>query len=256
MTQVSDSRSPGGRRLRFVTYNVHACIGMDRVFSPARICNVIDGLQPDFIGIQELEDRDFHGEPVSDYLARSLGMHAYRGATLRRGDAHYGNLLLSGHPAIATRTHDISVPGREPRGVIECEYDFAGGRIRVLVSHFGLRSRERRRQVDELAAIASDNKADVDVLMGDFNEWRPASRTMRVLKRQFGAVLRQPSWPSRRPLLSLDGICVSPAAIEFSHGVARTAAARQASDHLPVVCDLFLPEPATTAGNSASESIR
>lgn len=256
MTPDSDSRSPGGRRLRFVTYNVHACIGMDGVFSPVRICSILARLEADFIGIQEFEDRDFDGEPVSDYLARSLGMHVYRGPTLRRGDAHYGNLLLSGGRAIATRMHDISVPGREPRGVIECEYDFKGQRIRVLVSHFGLRGRERRRQVDELAAIARDNKADVDVLMGDFNEWRPASHTMRVLKRQFGTVLRRRSWPSRRPLLSLDGICVSPAAVELSHGVARTPATRQASDHLPVVCDVFLPEPATTAGNSASESIR
>jgi endonuclease/exonuclease/phosphatase family metal-dependent hydrolase len=256
MTQDSDARSPGRRRLRFVTYNVHACIGTDGVFSPARIRGVLEELQADFIGIQELEDRDFQGNPVSDYLARSLGMHAYRGPTLRRGDAHYGNLLLSGQRAIATRMHDISVPGREPRGVIECDYDVTGGRIRVLVSHFGLRSRERRRQVDELAAIASDNRADVDVLMGDFNEWRPASHTMRVLKRHFGTVLRRRSWPSRRPLLSLDGICVSPAAVELSHGVARTTAARQASDHLPVVCDVFLPRPATTAGNSARESMR
>ena len=146
MTRHPDSRSPGGRQLRFVTYNVHACIGMDGVFSPERICNVLEELRADFIGIQELEDRNFRGELVSEYLARSLGMHAYRGRTLKRRDAHYGNLLLSGDRATATRMHDISVPGREPRGVIECEYDVAGGRIRVLVSHFGLRTHERRRK--------------------------------------------------------------------------------------------------------------
>lgn len=238
-----ETRSADGGRLRFVTWNVHACIGADGEFSPARIRGVLGDLRADFIAIQELEDRELVGESVSDYLARNLGMHAYRGATLKRSDAHYGNLLLSRHPATRMRTHDISVPGHEPRGIVEAEYDVEGRHVRVMVTHFGLRANERRRQVDELAVVIASNPADADVLMGDFNEWRPGSYTVRALKRQFGAVLRRRSWPARRPLLRLDGICVSPPGTELSGTVLRSAAARQASDHLPVICDLRLPAP-------------
>ncbi len=235
--------SPHEGRLRFVTWNVHACIGTDGAFAPARICRVLKELRADFVGIQELEDRRIDDGPVSDYLAHSLGMHAYRGPTLMRQDAHYGNLMLSRERAVRTRTHDISVPGREPRGVIEAEYDIGGRRIRVMVTHLGLRAGERRRQVDELARVAGNNPSAVDVLMGDFNEWRPASYTLRSLKQRFGAVRLHRSWPAHRPLLPLDGICVSPSAVDLEDRVFRTAAARQASDHLPVICDLRLPAP-------------
>ena len=33
------------------------------------------------------------------------------------------------------RLHDISVPDREPRGVIEAAYKLLGRRVRVLVTH-------------------------------------------------------------------------------------------------------------------------
>lgn len=251
MSEGPDPRSPGSRRLRFVTYNVHACVGTDGEFSPTRILRVLEDLRADFIGIQELEDRHFGHERVSEYLARSLGMRAVRGATLRRGNAHYGNLLLSRETATATGMHDMSIPGREPRGLIEAQYELAGRRVRVLVAHFGLRAMERRKQVDRLAAIAGDNRPDLDVLLGDFNEWRPLSYTWRVLSKHFGRVLRRRSWPSRQPVLALDGICVAPAAFELRHRVVGTRTARAASDHLPVICDIFLTQPAIPAGQTA-----
>lgn len=229
--------------MRFVTWNVHACVGTDGVFAPPRIRRVLGELNADFIGIQELEDRDFQGETVSAYLARRLGMHAYRGATLKRGDDHYGNLLLSRHRAVRLQTHEISVPGREPRGIVEARYDIGGRRVRVMVTHFGLRAGERRRQASQLAVVARRQPADIDVLMGDFNEWRPASYTVRTLKRLYANVIRHRSWPTRRPLLFLDGICLSPPGIDFTARAVRNAAARQASDHLPLICDVRLSGP-------------
>lgn len=237
-----DADSADGRPLRFVTWNVHACIGADGEFEPQRICEVLHGLRADFIGIQELEDRSLGGERVSEYLARNLGMHACRGATLKRRDAHYGNLLLSTQPATTTRMHDISIPGREPRGVIEADFTLFERRIRVLVTHFGLRARERRRQVDEVLRIAAAGEADVDVLLGDFNEWRPGGYAVRRLKKRFGAMPRLRTWPARRPALALDGICIAPESTRRTIDIVNSDTARQASDHLPLVCDLQLPD--------------
>jgi endonuclease/exonuclease/phosphatase family metal-dependent hydrolase len=236
-----DGSSPtADRRLRIVTYNVHACIGSDGEFLPQRICEVLAELRADFIGIQELEDRPFGDESVSAYLARALGMHAYRGATLKRQDAHYGNLLLSKEPAAATCLHDISVPGREPRGIIEARYELFGHRIRMLVTHFGLRSAERRKQVRDLLRVIDGGASDIDVLAGDFNEWRPVSYTVRALKKRIGAVPRRGTWPASRPLLALDSICVSPETVHRDVYVVNTELARLASDHLPLVCDLIV----------------
>ena len=241
MLPDDDSGPAADRRLRIVTYNVHACIGSDGKFRPQRIRKVLDELRADFIGIQELEDRVCGDEPVSEYLARTLGMHAYRGMTLKRKDAHYGNLLLSREQATTTCLHDISVPGREPRGVIEAGYAMQGHRIRLLVTHFGLRARERRKQVDELLRITGNETVDVDVLLGDLNEWRPVSHTVSALRKRFGTVPRRGTWPAGRALVPLDSICVAPRTVRRTVRVINSTAARLASDHLPLVCDLELP---------------
>ena len=241
MLPEGGSRLAADRRLRVVTYNVHACVGSDGIFRPQRIREILEELRADFIGIQELEDRVLGDEPVSEYLARTLGMHAYRGATLKREDAHYGNLLLSREPASTICMHDISVQGREPRGVIEAGYNLCDRRVRVLVTHFGLKVAERRKQARDLLRVIDVGNADVYVLLGDLNEWRPVSYTVKALKRRFGAVPRRGTWPAGRPLLPLDSICVAPDAVRRTVRVMNSTAARRASDHLPLVCDLELP---------------
>ncbi len=75
------------------------------------------------------------------------------------------------------------------------------------------------------------------------NEWRPASYTVRALKKRFGVVPRRGAWPSRRPLLPLDSICVSPETVRRTVHVAGSTRARHASDHLPLYCEFELPGP-------------
>ena len=118
--------------IRIVSYNVHACIGSDGRFEPARIADVLHALRPDFVALQEIEDRAYRGDTVSEFLATSLGMAAHHGSTLRRGDSPYGNLLLARQPADDVHTHDLSVPGGEPRGAIEARFELAELRLRLL----------------------------------------------------------------------------------------------------------------------------
>ena len=42
--------------LRVATYNVHKCRGMDRKTSPERIARILQGLDADVIGVQEILD--------------------------------------------------------------------------------------------------------------------------------------------------------------------------------------------------------
>lgn len=227
--------------MRFVSYNVHACIGADGRFSPDRIAEVLEAFDADFIALQEVEDRSFEGQTVSAWLADRLDMHAYSGVTLMRSDSPYGNLLLSRPPAHSTRTHVISHAGREPRGVIDADFDVSDTRLRLLATHFGLTSAERRRQANALVDIVRSGDGPLTVLMGDFNEWRPAGYSRRLLSQTFDHVSWQRTWPARWPLVALDTIGVLSGESLSCRVDFRTASSgliRLASDHLPVVCDI------------------
>ena len=111
----------------------------------------------------------------------------------------------------------------------------------MLVTHFGLKVAERREQARSLLRVVDAESPDVDVLLGDFNEWRPVSYTVRALKKRFGTMPRRGTWPAGRPLLPLDSIFVAPDAVRRTVQVIKSAQARRASDHLPLVCDIELP---------------
>ncbi len=225
-------------RLRIVSYNIHACVGRDRRFMPGRIAEVLADLDADFIALQEVEDRIHRGRTVSEYLAESLGMQAYRGTTLHRGDARYGNLLLAREAATGHRLHDISVPGREPRGAIEADFAVGGRTLRLFVTHLGLQAAERRRQLRHLLPALERDDVDVRVLAGDLNEWRPAAVANRLLANTLGSLPRPRTFPAVAPMLALDRICVAPAEAVLGLQTVATPRARQASDHLPLMAQV------------------
>ncbi len=225
-------------RLRIVSYNVHACVGRDGRFMPQRIAAVMESLDADFLALQEVEDRPFEGTVVSHYLATRLGMHAYRGVTLRREDADYGNLLLAKRAARDLRLHDVSVAGGEPRGCIDAEFVHGDQRLRLFVTHLGLRTAERLQQVRQLAPVLQRDDVDLRVLAGDINEWRPGSRVLRSLHRIFGPAPRRRTFPSNLPAIALDRIFVAPRQAVVDLRSVTNAECRVASDHLPLVCDI------------------
>ncbi|MEJ2604463.1 MAG: endonuclease/exonuclease/phosphatase family protein [Gammaproteobacteria bacterium] len=234
---------PAGHPIRIVSYNVHACVGRDGRFAPGRIADILQSLEADFIALQEVEDRIHEGRRVSDYLADRLGMQAYRGATLKRGDAHYGNLLLAKTVAADHRLHDISVPGREPRGAVEAEFTLGRKTLRLFVTHLGLRSDERAHQIRRLLPELERDDADIRVLAGDMNEWRAAGAS-RALRRAFGGSLQRRTFPTVLPVLSLDRIYVTPPGALLNIRPVTDPPARQASDHLPLLAEIGIAHEA------------
>ena len=73
------------------------------------------------------------------------------------------------------------------------------------------------------------------VLMGDFNEWLLWGRPLRRLRRVFPPLPAPATFPARRPIFSLDRIWLSTGREGLALEVPRTRAAREASDHLPLV---------------------
>jgi endonuclease/exonuclease/phosphatase family metal-dependent hydrolase len=224
--------------IRIVSYNVHACVGSDGHFDPGRIADVLAKLQGDLVVLQELEDLPYQGGTVSEYLAERLAMQPHRGPTLKRGDAPYGNLMLSRIEPTVLQLHDLSVAGPEPRGAIDAIFELAGTRLRLVATHLGLKAGERRRQVRQLLDLLKPTVSDVTVLAGDINEWRPRSAALRELARLFDTRSRARTFPANAPVLALDRVFITPATVAVRIRVDKSRVARRASDHLPLVCEL------------------
>lgn len=250
MSQPPASEIPA---LRVASYNIHSCVGADGRHDPDRVARVIDELDADVIGLQEVDARYHveHGLDQIDYLGRATGLGAVSGPTLERHRGRYGNGLLTRRPILSLRRIDLSVAAREPRGALDVELACDGGSVRVVVTHFGLGARERRAQAQRLLAQLEPLGDGLLVVLGDFNEWQPGGAVVRTLDRHLGVSRAFRTFPARWPLLALDRIWVRPRQALHHAQVHRSALARQASDHLPVKVRLdpgVQPAPADGAG--------
>jgi endonuclease/exonuclease/phosphatase family metal-dependent hydrolase len=232
------------RTLRAATYNIHSSVGTDGRRDPARIARVIRSIDPDLIGLQEVDSGYWNrqGEETVGLLEQETGLNAVTGPTLRRRDSHYGNALLTRLPVTAIRRFDLSVPGYEPRGAIDVSLKPPGLRLRAMVTHFGLKKAERARQTRELLEILEDDGSDLTILFGDFNEWTLFGPTRRRFNRKLGRHPAKPTFPSRFPFLRLDRIWCRPARALENIRVEKSPPAREASDHLPLVAEISLEE--------------
>jgi endonuclease/exonuclease/phosphatase family metal-dependent hydrolase len=226
--------------LRIATYNIHRCIGRDGTESPERVAAVLREIGADVVALQEVAHRPGSPDNVLAVLAESIDAEAIDGTTLHDNRGNYGNALLTRVAPESVRRWDISVPLREPRGALDVVLAANDSTVRVVTTHLGLRAAERRGQIRRLLSLLEAGSTDVTVLMGDFNEWYWWGRPLRWLNRTFGAMPSPATFPSHRPFLALDRMWVRPRQKLISLSPHRSALARTASDHLPLVAVLAL----------------
>ncbi|MGH8173173.1 MAG: endonuclease/exonuclease/phosphatase family protein [Rhodanobacteraceae bacterium] len=229
--------------LRVATYNVHSGRGVDGRFRPERISAVIAELRADVIALQEYVSlvRDFD---LRDHLMRATGFQMIAMSTMKVGAGDFGNAILSRWPIVDAIEHGLSVGRYEPRGALEVIL----GRgqqpeLRVIATHLGLRDHERRTQLARLIEIVKRDAKLPTVLAGDFNIARLQSVAFGACRAHFGHSHAPRSFPSFAPMLPLDRVWVSPCSALVSVAAHRSSRARIASDHLPVVATLELPDP-------------
>ena len=227
--------------LRLMTWNVHGMRGRDGRHDPERVAQVLTEARVDIAGLQEVGALGRAGELLDPggTLEQLTGLAAAYGLTQMRGGFPYGNCILARHPITATRTYDLSVPRREPRGCLRADIEVPGGAIHFFNVHLGLQWRERRRQAAQL--LSADILRDAAlryplVLVGDFNSpWARLSVVPRWIGRHLrdGAILggaAGPTFPSRHPVLRLDRAFVGPAIRVIGAEVITSVTARLASD--------------------------
>lgn len=226
--------------LRVATYNIHACIGRDKQFDPQRIVDVINSLDADLIALQEVEHHLVDDYDLLQFIAMETGYYAHAGPTMKRGQRNYGNAVLSRLPVTNKLTRDLSVSGREPRGLIELQLEINGQTVLLLATHLGLRPAERRSQTEQIIALLSLQQADTTILLGDLNEWFLWGRPLRWLSRHFEKTPHVATFPVSLPIFALDRIWVNPARQLLSLSAHQAFPAREASDHLPLVAEIVL----------------
>jgi endonuclease/exonuclease/phosphatase family metal-dependent hydrolase len=249
------ARAPG--TLRVATYNVHACVGTDGRHDPDRVAAVVEELDADVVALQEFT---YPAEVALETRAPvTLAVADYEwalGPTRETASHWFGNALLTRHPLVDIRRLDLSVQRREARGALAATIDVRGARIHVLAAHLGLRVGERRFQVEQILRYLDAVQDSLVVVLGDFNDWLPGRTVVDVLDDQLGRLPRRRSFPSRWPVVSLDRIWVSPPTALRRIVAHRSAQARRASDHLPVLADIDLAAAAAAGVDVLAEDVR
>jgi endonuclease/exonuclease/phosphatase family metal-dependent hydrolase len=241
--------------LRILTYNVHKCIGgLDRRYEPERVIGTIAHYDPDIVLLQEVDEEAersrFHRQV--DLLGDGLRFaHRvfYPNVKLRRG-GRYGNAVLSRFPIDRSQNIDLSIPLKKPRGVLHarCRVPFKGTErtVHVYNMHLGLAGFERGMQLRRFLGshpFATLHHRTPIVVGGDLNDvWGTLGE--RFLEpagfRRTGGPIK--TFPAFRPVRALDAIFVRGEVEPGRCFQARVETARQASDHLPLIAELWLGE--------------
>lgn len=239
---------PAPRRLTIASYNIHGCVGTDGHLRPYRVMRVLRELDADIVALQEVTVAiEGRGRPPDfdqlTYLASSLDYAVVAGPNLVTHQGRFGNAVLTRCDVLASQPVDLAVPGCEPRGALDVRVRAGDAVVRVLATHLGLRLAERREQMARLtAALASgQEKPDVTIVLGDFNEWLTSRTTLLPLDTTLGTTLAPRTFPARFPTFRLDRIWVSPRALVREMGAVRTLETSTASDHLPVRMVIAVP---------------
>jgi endonuclease/exonuclease/phosphatase family metal-dependent hydrolase len=228
-------------RARVATYNVHSGVGVDRRFRPQRIVDVIAELAADVVALQEVLS-PVRGFDVHAHLREATGMHLVTMTTMQLAGGTFGNALLCRWPILDLVEHGLTVGKREPRGAIDATIGRDTRELRVIATHLGLRSAERHEQLARLVAIVKDTPEVPTVLIGDFNITRGRARELRAHAAFLGKSDALATFPSIAPVLPLDRIFALHGAAIVDVAAHRSRRARVASDHLPLVATIELPE--------------
>lgn len=224
--------------MRLLSYNIHGCVGRDGVDDPERIVGVIRAIDADVVALQEV-DEGAEGCRFIDRLSQLGYAHIIYGPTMMKQIGEYGNLLMSRLPVKSVEKVDISAPDFEPRGAIAVDLEAQFGLVRVVASHLGLNTKERRSQWQKLRSLAKPSSdQSVSIIIGDVNEWWSPGAVLRELKKEASHMSSLKTFPAGLPLLKLDRIILFQHEGSASFRVEKNALAGVASDHLPLVCDM------------------
>ena len=222
------------------SYNVHKCVGVDGMFDPGRILNVVLELGADIVALQEADQRFGSRRGLLD-LKALYEKGGYRSVldqgSRRLSHGWHGNVILyrEGSGKVSN-VHKMTLPGFEPRGAVLVDFDFADLPLRLIGAHLGLLKSSRARQAEAILNAAHPVGDRAVILLGDTNEWRTGGRSaLKPFDPHLSDVdMTIASFPSRFPLWPLDRVLTNKHVTVYEMQAVETELSRVASDHLPV----------------------
>lgn len=212
----SDKNQASTAPLAVVSYNIKHCRGMDNRVDLARTASTLSKLEPDIIGLQEVDlDCKRSGnsnQPLA--LGERLNMHSAFGRFMDFQGGRYGLAILSKHPIY--QVEELRLPeGHEPRVALAATIRLPDNREIIVVNvHFDWVDDDRFR-FDQARLVADfvTKQTLPTILLGDFND-EPKSRTLNL----FQGKLREAAKPatdrftfsSTEPSVEIDHIFAHP----------------------------------------------
>lgn len=245
-------------KLRLLTLNIHKGFTVfNRRFILPELREAIRSVGADVVCLQEvLGEHSGHQARYPswpslsqyEFLADSIWhQHAYgRNAVYTQG--HHGNAVLSKHGIGRYQNHDISISGREQRGLLHCVLDLPNGRaLHLITVHLSLTEGHRQQQLARLSRFVAEQLPSTAALIvaGDFNDWRSRAHSVLAAACQLDEVYvgstgrAALSYPARFPLLRLDRIYVRNVASARPIPLTRRPWSHL-SDHVPLAAEITL----------------
>ncbi len=238
-------------RLRVVTYNIHKCVGLDRMRRPERIVKVLREIDADVIGLQEvvsIQKKKIEADQVR-YIAAALAMEYHMRITRTYRGGVSGNMLLSRFPFLSARSFGLNRPDRKERACLHADLEVTKNLIlHIYNAHFGISLRERKYQaLNMMRELMLDLKRQkgTRILLGDFNDWTRRLPT-RLFSSHFSGedimrkLPKRSTYPGILPFMHLDHIYYDMELVLEKVRLHRSRTALIASDHLPLVADFIM----------------
>ena len=225
--------------IRIMTYQVDHCRGGDGRIDPARTAEVIAEGRPDIVALQGVD-----AEPPLDqlsFLEKRLGMKAY-------GHRRSGcNAFLSYFPLAGLREYDLGEGGC----CLRADADVRGKRLHLFNLRLSVAFGRRARQIHNLFdqdLLGDDALVCPILLLGDFGDlvWTLGNLELNIRLRQATRPLWNATYPARFPLIGRDRAYIKGKLRVLDAQIERSALARRASTHLPLILTTEIHEPACT----------
>ncbi len=236
---------------RIATYNIKHGRGMDDVVDLKRTADVLKKLNPDFVALQEVDNRVERSGVVNEpaELGKQLGMHAAFSSFMDLQGGQYGLAFLSRYPIRDVRRIQL-VEGNEPRVALGVEVRLPDGSPLLFVNvHFDWVRDDSFRFKQATGVDKFLDALEIPhVLLGDFNDLM-GSRTLDLLSEERIEANKPPqdhfTFPSVAPDREIDFIFVDKKS-DWSIFKTQVVDEPLASDHRPVFVDLQLRTPNIT----------
>ncbi len=224
------------KAIRIMTYRVCGCRGGDGRIDPDRVVEVIAAGRPDIVALQDID-----ATPPLDqlaYLGKRLGMPFYGHS---RSEC---NAFLSYFPVSGLREYDLGDGGR----CVRADVDIHGRRLHLFNLCLSMSLRQRHRQVINLldeGLLGDDRLVCPLLLLGDFGDivWTLTNLELSLRLRRAYRPLWAATYPARFPLVGRDRAYLRGKIRILDAYVERSATARRASRHLPLILTAEIDAP-------------